>query len=500
MKQPKTLIIGGFFNESQQDVLLKFINPTFIPDDLYFSDIIKKSYYDVYVTIGKDILYKNLLKMDLKERKKWVNYENPDSLIKGLSGLYYCFVSWSLMYLNDKNMITVFTTSYKSGKFIDRPYRSLMNQTYTNFEWIIFDDTPDTVIDSEDGCNRMISDNAKYLSTLKDSDCRIRIYRSDRNSGIIGEVKNIASSLARGKYVLELDHDDDITPDCLEKVSQAFDEFPDAGFAYSDCMELYENNRNFHYGEHFGMSHGAYRKVYYNGIWRDASVACPINSYTLRYITGVPNHIRAWKKETLQEIGGWNYRLHVADDYEILLRTFLHTKMVRIPHLLYLQYRNEGGSNFTFIRNEEIQKLTRTIHSVYKNKIDDHFKKINVKNYDWPDFSHPIFDTDLEIQKLNYVSHSKNIKSYITEITEIDEKRGVDILTEKLEKLYSSISKDNIEKYEIIIIGIRCDWMDKFFNLSKYKSVQWWNLENGYVGRGLSYAEKLVSIGDVIKF
>ena len=40
------------------------------------------------------------------------------------------------------------------------------------------------------------------------NDSRVRLYRRSENNGNIGNVKNEAISLCRGKYILEFDHDD----------------------------------------------------------------------------------------------------------------------------------------------------------------------------------------------------------------------------------------------------------------------------------------------------
>ena len=90
---------------------------------------------------------------------------------------------------------SLFTPSYNSYHKIMRVYDSLKSQTLKDWEWIIMDDSPDD----------------KHFQFLRDKmlhDNRIRFYRHSKNNGSIGNVKNEAVSLCRGKYVLEMDHDD----------------------------------------------------------------------------------------------------------------------------------------------------------------------------------------------------------------------------------------------------------------------------------------------------
>ena len=74
---------------------------------------------------------------------------------------------------------------------------------------------------------------------------RIRLYKRDCNSGNIGNVKNEAVGLCRGKYVLELDHDDIILPSLLKDAYGVFESDEEIGFVYGDFANVYENWANF---------------------------------------------------------------------------------------------------------------------------------------------------------------------------------------------------------------------------------------------------------------
>ena len=97
---------------------------------------------------------------------------------------------------------------------------------------------------------------------MRNNDPRIRIYKRMENSGKRGEVKNEASNLCRGEYLVELDHDDELTPNCLEEVAKAFINNPDVGFIYTDFSELYypsmENFKEEHILDYFKVWYGSY--------------------------------------------------------------------------------------------------------------------------------------------------------------------------------------------------------------------------------------------------
>ena len=490
MKQPIVAIFGGNFDQKQKTDIDNNTTPYYFANDQNLEQIKLEQRPDVFASVGENFAdFKNLCEMELRDRERWLHFKNSADLVEKMAQLYFCFVSHSVK--PPTGLITIFTTSYKSKDYILRPFNSLRKQTYTNWEWIIFDDTdPNT-----------IPDNFESLKKLKAQDPRIRIYRADKNSGIIGDVKNVASNLARGEIVIEVDHDDELTPRALEWTMNAFNEFPDAGFAYSDFSEILENGDNFNYSELFGVGYGSYRKELYNGKWRNVCCCPQINPVTIRYIVACPNHLRAWRRKTLQEIGGWNHKLHVADDFECLIRTFLHTKMIRIPEFCYIQYRNTGGNNFTFIRNCEIQKLVRVIAHYYNDKIHEHvtnnLKLPDPHHHDWENWTlfgkawlNPIWE-----EPLNYISGKDNQNFSVILVVETTDTRA------DLEHKINLFFNQYYTKRELIIVGFKSQlWLPECLEAVKSSMVKWWLLEEGNRSDAINFACKMIARGPLIAY
>lgn len=91
-------------------------------------------------------------------------------------------------------LVSIITPLYNSERFIDTTIKSVLSQTYTNWELIIVDD----------GSTDKGFDIA-HQHHLKD--CRIRLFKQDRNSGAAA-CRNTAIEKARGKYIAFLDSDD----------------------------------------------------------------------------------------------------------------------------------------------------------------------------------------------------------------------------------------------------------------------------------------------------
>jgi hypothetical protein len=80
-------------------------------------------------------------------------------------------------------------------------------------------------------------------------------------------------------------------------------------------------------------------------------------------------------------IGGHNRMLPIADDMELMIRTFLATIMVRIPRLCYLQFQD--GTNTQRSRNSDIQRHVRYLKWKYDRRIHDRFVELGVDDWVW---------------------------------------------------------------------------------------------------------------------
>jgi hypothetical protein len=174
----------------------------------------------VIITMGNRSSFPNLIKAPFEIRKRWLHYDIlPDLAQLGIDA-YNCYLTnmFNDRGTDDNPLVTVFTPAYKTGGKIYRPFLSLKEQTYTNWEWIIVDDSDD------DG------ETFKMLSNLAKKDHRIQIFKPWEHSGIIGKIKNWACSLGKGQILVELDHDDALTDYALDDVVKGFKQFPEAGF------------------------------------------------------------------------------------------------------------------------------------------------------------------------------------------------------------------------------------------------------------------------------
>jgi len=507
MLQPRVCIFGGSFDEKQIEELKKHIEPHFYPDDTYIFQAITFIQPDIMVSIGTKGVgeFPKMCRMNIIDKNRWLHFNKSSDIVggHGAAAMRHCFVNDAATSLVNHKLISVFTTSYKSRHYIQRVYKSLLQQTHQMWEWVIFDDT--------DG-----DENWKNLVALKNKDPkRIRIYRTDGNSGVIGNVKQLASSLCRGTLLVEMDHDDEFTPQALELLYKASLDFPEAGFFYSDFSEITEKCGNLMYPEGFCIGFGSYRQVYQpeKKRWIFVVASSPINYMNMRWLVGCPNHYRAWRKKTLEEIGGWNHRFHVADDFDVMIRTFLHTKMVRVPCLGYYQYRNDGGDNYTFIRNRQIQELGFSMTRYWNEKISKRFVELTGQDphkHDWnntwqfkPYWENPdVFTSVHGTYRIRGRTEGVPLVSAVW-VSEGNRQE----LQQGLEKIYQLSLQ--YSEMEVMVVGNACQTLELFIAdicANKVpsinpdwvrKNLSFWSIKKTSYASCLNYATKMINVGQM---
>lgn len=111
--------------------------------------------------------------------------------------------------------VSVLTPIYNTNHtHLRQCIESILNQTYTDFEFIILNDSPDN------------ADLEKLV--LSYDDARIIYIKNDKNIGISAS-RNKLIDLARGRYLAVLDHDDISHITRLEKQVKFLDENPYVG-------------------------------------------------------------------------------------------------------------------------------------------------------------------------------------------------------------------------------------------------------------------------------
>ena len=89
-------------------------------------------------------------------------------------------------------LVSVIVPTYNRGWCVERAIKSILSQTYKNFELIVVD-------------NASTDDTVAKIDSFKDT--RIRIVEIN-NDGIVAKSRNRGIRCSKGKYIAFLDSDD----------------------------------------------------------------------------------------------------------------------------------------------------------------------------------------------------------------------------------------------------------------------------------------------------
>lgn len=222
-------------------------------------------------------------------------------------------------------------------QYIPELWESIKNQTYENWEWILY----------------LNGKTEKNLAKELKEHPKVKIYLDTPNklSSNVGYLKNRAFNLGTGEVLIEVDHDDILTADCLQEIAKAFNENPDVGFVYSNDAILGGSGIPFrqNLGWKCNKEKWANEECLVHQSWEPSA-------YSMSQIYFAPDHVRAWKSDLYKKIGGHDENLSILDDQELLIRTYHNSKLYHIDKTLYI-YRVHGGNTW-LERNKQIQDGT----------------------------------------------------------------------------------------------------------------------------------------------
>lgn len=207
-------------------------------------------------------------------------------------------------------LVSIIMPSYNTARFIEESIKSVLAQTYTNWELIIVDDA--STDDTDEVVNQVI------LSGAKDPDPRIHYLKNAQNSGAAVS-RNRALAQAKGKWIAFLDSDDLWAPDKLEKQLKFMAEKGYA-FSYTRYAEIDEN------GGQTGVTVGGPAHISKTGMYNYCWPGCLTVMYDREVVGDI--QIADIKKN---------------NDYAMWLKVVRKAPCHLLPETL-ASYRKRGGS------------------------------------------------------------------------------------------------------------------------------------------------------------
>jgi len=204
--------------------------------------------------------------------------------------------------------VSVVMPTYNRAREISRSIRSVLSQSFSDFELIIVDDA------SKDNTDEVISGFV---------DSRIRYEKLTSNVGG-AEARNIGIRLARGEIVAFQDSDDEWTCSKLEDYLKVFEADVEIGAVFSNFIQIWPGGCRL-------MPVGLYtlneKDIYTSLLWQNH--------------VGTPTLVV--KKRCLEIVGGFTPEMPRYQDWDLALKLAKITKLTYLKEPTLLSYVTEGS-------------------------------------------------------------------------------------------------------------------------------------------------------------
>ncbi|WP_096026589.1 glycosyltransferase family 2 protein [Campylobacter lanienae] len=227
--------------------------------------------------------------------------------------------------------VSVLMPVYKTNeKYLKEAIASILNQTFTDFEFLILDDCPD---DTREEIVKSYNDN------------RIKYSKNEKNLGITPS-RNKLIDMAKGEYLAIFDHDDISLPTRFEQQVKYLDEHKDVGVVsctikFIDRDELLQHPTN--------NTDIKLALIGYCALSHSASM--------IRKSILINNNIR------------YEEAFSPAEDYALWCRLIPFTNFYNIPEVLF-HYRDHA-ENTSHKQESKMRQATFAIRNFVKNDNPD---------------------------------------------------------------------------------------------------------------------------------
>ena len=282
--------------------------------------------------------------------------------------------------------VSVVMSVYNGSCYLRESVDSILNQTFTDFEFIIIDDGS--------------TDNTwEILTKYAEGDRRIKLYKNEENIGLTKSL-NKGLKLAAGEYLARQDADDISLPTRFEKQVSFLQEHPEIVLASCD-IELInaEGLTTDRYQRHCEPDLVAWYLLFYNRLGGHSQVM--------------------FRRSPVLNIGGYCETYRYSQDYELWCRLTEIGEIAIIPEVLLKQrFHNQRISkvngaeqeNFVFSRiKQNIQKLIGEEISLEEAKVLQGFWLGHWWSRCFPD-SHKVGKIHSRIKQIEQKFLQKNIQ------------------------------------------------------------------------------------------
>lgn len=227
--------------------------------------------------------------------------------------------------------ISVVMPVYNGANYIREAVESILNQTFTDFEFIVIDD-----------CS---TDRSwEILTKYANQDQRVKLFKNEENLGVTKSL-NKGLKLAQGDYIARQDADDVSLPERFEKQVALLE--LDSEVVLASC--------NIEFVDAEGHSLATFRRecdreliawylIFYNYLWGHSQVM--------------------FRRKSAMDLGGYCESHHYNEDYELWCRLIKVGSMVILPEVLLQRRKHSRSISSEKASEQKNYSLSQSRHNI----------------------------------------------------------------------------------------------------------------------------------------
>ena len=236
--------------------------------------------------------------------------------------------------MSSEPAVSVVMPMYNAAPYVGEAVRSVLGQTFGDFELIVIDDG------SRD-------ESAVEVGRAAKGDSRLRLIRQ-ANAGV-SVASNRGTELARGEFLARVDADDVCLPTRLERQVSYLREHPDCVAVGSRVMFIDEQGLPLFEMPGIKLTHEEIDEGLLNVEW---TILQPATMFRTRAV---------------REVGGYRTDLNIHEDHDLFLKLAEIGKLANIDEILF-RYRQRKNSAVTTYAEKHVRSFESVFEEAWKRR------------------------------------------------------------------------------------------------------------------------------------
>ena len=242
-----------------------------------------------------------------------------------------------------EEVVSIVLPVYNSEKYLEETIKSILNQSYENFELLIIDDKSTDL-------------SFEIANGFEEKDNRVKFIRLQENGGA-AFARNTGMNWAKGKIIVFIDSDDVMLPNRLKKTVEVFDSRPGIDIVFSNSI-LIDGE-----GEELG------RDYYFPPYLINDNIL--LHELKRNYLLGTTLSIR----DSIAKEYSFDIDLRTAEDYDFFLKLLYDGHKYYYVKESLIKYRVHSANKSSIKANS----INATKYILNKYNFEDLYDKLKEK-------------------------------------------------------------------------------------------------------------------------